>query len=94
MYRVSLLEKIIFYLGFAGFFIGPIAWIIFIVSCFRMKHAYSDAARKRRRSVRTVSLIIAILFTILALSFIFLALSFIYFFAKGEGGTPLPTNIP
>ena len=86
MDTISLPEMIVADLGFAGFFIGPIAWIVFIVSCFRMKHADSDTERKSRRIWRTVSLIAAILFTILA----FLVF---YFMAKGERGTPLPTNI-
>ena len=85
MYHVSFLEKIFIYLGFAGFIIGPIAWIVFIVSCFRTKYAYSDSIRKRRCILRTVSLILAILFTIIAILFL-------YFMSKGEGGAPLPTN--
>lgn len=52
------------YLGYAGFFIAPIAWVVFIVSCFRAKNSYSESIRKRRRIIRTVSLILAILFTL------------------------------
>ena len=83
MNALSLLENLLAVIGIAGFFIAPIAWIVFIGSCFRAKNAYSESTRKRRRIVRTVSLIAAILFTILVLLFI-------YAMSHGEGGVPLP----
>ena len=86
MNALSGLENLRVILGIAGFFIAPIAWVVFIVSCFRAKNSYSESTRKRRRIIRTVSLIVAILFTILVLIFIF-AMS------NGEGGVPLPTNL-
>ena len=86
MNALSVLENLLAVLGIAGFFIAPIAWAVFIVFCFRMKNAYSDSAKRDCRIVRTVSLIVAILFTILVLIFIF-AMS------NGEGGVPLPTNL-
>ncbi len=86
MNALSVLENLLVILGIAGFFIAPIAWVVFIVSCFRAKNSYSESTRKRRRIIRTVSLIVAILFTILVLIFIF-AMS------NGEGGVPLPTNL-
>ena len=86
MNALSVLENLLVILGIAGFFIAPIAWVVFIVSCFRAKNSYSESTRKRRRIIRTVSLITAILFTILVLIFIF-AMS------NGEGGVPLPTNL-
>lgn len=86
MNALSVLENLLVILGIAGFFIAPIAWVVFIVSCFRAKNSYSESTRKRRRIIRTVSLIVAILFTILVLIFI-LAMS------NGEGGVPLPTNL-
>ncbi|MBR7010689.1 MAG: hypothetical protein IKI02_07255 [Oscillospiraceae bacterium] len=86
MNALSGLENLLVILGIAGFFIAPIAWVVFIVSCFRAKNSYSESTRKRRRIIRTVSLIVAILFTILVLIFIF-AMS------NGEGGVPLPTNL-
>ena len=85
MNRLTVLEMIPVNLYIAAFFIAPIAWIVFIVSCFRIKSANSDSARKRRRTVRTISLIAAILFTILLHLFI-------YALSKGEGGVPIPTN--
>ena len=81
----TILEMIFVYLGYAGFFIAPIAWVVFIVSCFRAKNSYSESTRKRRRIIRTVSLITAILFTILVLIFL-------YAMSYGEGGVPLSTN--
>ena len=60
----TILEMIFVDLGYAGFFIAPIAWVVFIVSCFRAKNSYSESTRKRRRIIRTVSLITAILFTL------------------------------
>ncbi len=83
---ISVMELMLCWLGFAGILIAPIAWIVFIVSCFRAKNAYSESTRKRRRIVRTVSLIAAILFTILVLLFI-------YAMSNGEGGVPLPTDL-
>ena len=64
MNSITILEMIFVYLGYAGFFIAPIAWVVFIVSCFRAKNSYSESIRKRRRIIRTVSLILAILFTL------------------------------
>ena len=64
MNSITILEMIFVYLGYAGFFIAPIAWVVFIVSCFRAKNSYSESTRKRRRIIRTVSLITAILFTL------------------------------
>ena len=80
-----ILEWIIVYMGFSGILIAPIAWIIFIVTCLRLKSSYTEKSRKRRRIIRMVSLITAVLFTIL----LFL---FFYFLSNGEGGTPLPTG--
>ena len=64
MNALSVLENLLVILGIAGFFIAPIAWVVFIVSCFRAKNSYSESIRKRRRIIRTVSLITAILFTL------------------------------
>ena len=64
MNSITILEMIFVDLGYAGFFIAPIAWVVFIVSCFRAKNSYSESIRKRRRIIRTVSLILAILFTL------------------------------
>lgn len=86
MNALSVLENLLVILGIAGFFIAPIAWVVFIVSCFRAKNSYSESTRKRRRIIRTVSLITAILFTILVLIFL-------YAMSNGEGGVPLPTNL-
>ena len=61
---ISAMELLLCRLGFAGILIAPIAWVVFIVSCFRAKNSYSESIRKRRRIIRTVSLITAILFTL------------------------------
>ncbi|MBQ9374111.1 MAG: hypothetical protein IJU06_04840 [Oscillospiraceae bacterium] len=54
-------------------FLAVIAWIVFLVNRIRLKSAASSTLRKRRRCVRTVSLILAILFT-LAFILLFLCL--------------------
>lgn len=35
MNALSVLENLLAVLGIAGFFIAPIAWVVFIVFCFR-----------------------------------------------------------
>ncbi len=44
--------------------LAVIAWIFFLVNQIRFKSTDSSTLRKRRRCVRTVSLILAILFTL------------------------------
>ena len=44
--------------------LAVIAWIVFLVSQIRLRNTASETLRKRRRIVRTVSLILAILFTL------------------------------
>ena len=51
----------------AAFLLAPIAWVVFAVSQLRLKNTYTEGQRKRRRCLRTVSLILAILFTALLL---------------------------
>ena len=51
-------------LGFAGILIAPTAWIVFAVSQLRLKKTVTEPQRKHRRILRTVSLILAILFTL------------------------------
>ena len=53
--------------------LAVIAWIFFLVNQIRFKSTDSSTLRKRRRCVRTVSLILAILFT-LAFILLFLCL--------------------
>ena len=50
--------------GFAGLLIAPVAWIVFAVTQHRLKHSFTETQRKRRRVLRTVSLILAVFFTI------------------------------
>ena len=45
-------------------FLAVVAWLVFLVNQIRWKNTASEALRKRRRRVRTVSLILAILFTL------------------------------
>ena len=51
----------------AAFPLALIAWVVFAVSQLRLKNTYTEAQRKRRRWLRTISLILAILFTALVL---------------------------
>ena len=61
---ISVMELPLCWLGFAGIFIAPIAWIVFAVTQHRLKKTVTEPQRKQRRILRTVSLILAILFTL------------------------------
>ena len=61
---ISVLELPLCWFGFAGIFIAPIAWIVFAVTQHRMQKAVTEPQRKHRRALRTVSLILGILFTL------------------------------
>ena len=50
--------------GFAEFLIAPIAWVVFVVTQFLLKHSYAEQQREHRRVLRTGRLILAIFFTI------------------------------
>ena len=65
-------------------FLAVVAWLVFLVNQIRWKNTASEALRKRRRVVRTVSLLLAILFT---LGFLLLCLSFME-----APDTPLPQS--
>ncbi len=60
----SAVEWFLSRLGFAGLLIAPAAWIVFAVACVRWKNSFTATQRRRRRVVRTVSLILAVIFTI------------------------------
>ena len=81
-YLLTILQKIVSSVWLCTPILGVIAWIVFLVNQIRLKNTASEALRKRRRLVRTVSLILAILFTAL------LVLIFIYL--TEEFQTPIP----
>ena len=62
--------------------LAVIAWIVFLVNQIKLKNTFTENLRKRRRRARTVSLILAILFT---LGFIFLC-----FCLMEAPATPIP----
>ena len=68
-YILSVLHKCGSYLLIFTPILAGISWIVFLVNQIKLKNTFTEHIRKRRRRVRTVSLIFAILFT---LSFIFL----------------------
>ena len=61
---ISVMELSLCRLGFAGILIAPTAWIVFAVTQHRLKKTVTEPQRKQRRILRTVSLILAILFTL------------------------------
>ncbi|MBR6119362.1 MAG: hypothetical protein IKQ04_03470 [Oscillospiraceae bacterium] len=61
---ISVMELPLCWLGFAGIFIAPIAWIVFAVTQHRLKKTVTQPQRKHRRILRTASLILAILLTL------------------------------
>ena len=63
-YIVSVLHKCGSYLLIFTPILAGISWIIFLVNQIKLKTTFTDHIRKRRRCVRTVSLILAILFTL------------------------------
>ena len=81
-YLLTVLDNIVSSVWLQTPIFAVIAWIVFLVSQIRLKNTASEALRKRRRTVRTVSLILAILFTAL------LVLLFIYL--SEEFQTPIP----
>ena len=81
-YLLTVLNNIVSSVWFHTPILAVIAWIVFLVSQIRLKNTLSETLRKRRRTVRTVSLILAILFTAL------LVLLFIYL--SEEFQTPIP----
>ena len=63
-YLLTVLDKIASSFWLNTPILAVIAWIVFLVSQIRLKNTASETLRKRRRRVRTVSLILAILFTL------------------------------
>ena len=63
-YIPSVLHKIVSSVWICAPILAAIAWIVFLVNQLKLKNTLTEDLRKRRRCVRTVSLILAILFTL------------------------------
>ena len=63
-YILSVLHKCGSYLLIFTPILAGISWIVFLVNQIKLKNTFTEHIRKRRRRVRTVSLIFAILFTL------------------------------
>ena len=83
-YIPSVLHKIVSSVWICTPILAAIAWIVFLVNQLRLKNTLTEDLRRRRRIVRTVSLILAILFT---LGFLLLCLCFME-----APDTPLPQS--
>ena len=62
-YLLTVLQNIISSFWIRTPILAVIAWIVFLVNRIRLKNVASETQRKRRSRVRTISLILAILFT-------------------------------